>query len=105
MSFIKSGYKLNDNITLGVNVHDPSTGAAASASGSVTFRVYEENGGTPIKTGTLTAQDTGNVTGFYSKTFQILASDGFEQKKDYFARIEAGIGGAIGSTVHKFRIE
>ena len=90
--------------TFTVNTHDPSTGAATDADAAPTYRIYEDETGTPILTGTMTLLDGANTAGFYSERIQLTAAAGFEEGKSYNIYIEAAVGGVTGTTRRSFQM-
>lgn len=67
------------------------TGAATDATGSVSYRVYEDETTTPILTGTMAVLDDSNTTGFYSEQITLSAANGFEVGKRYTVWVSATV--------------
>lgn len=97
-------WNIDNYLTIPLNTHNPATGAEAAATGSPSYRIYEDETATPILTGTLTALDSGNTTGFYSERIQLTAANGFEEGKSYTIRITATIAGISRTAVSTFQI-
>ena len=98
-------WKIDDYLTFTCNTHTPSTGAATDADSVPTYRVYEDETGTPITSGSTAKLDDAGTTGFYSERVQLLAATGFEKGKTYTVYISATVGGTTGTMSHSFQIE
>lgn len=96
--------EIDDTLVFYANTHDPSTGGASDADAPPTYRVYEQETGTAILTGSMALLDTGNTTGFYSESITLSAANGFEVAKNYGIYIEAAVGGTTGTTHHNFDV-
>ena len=94
-----------DMLTFAVNTHSPATGAQTDADSPPSYRIYEDETGTPILTGSMAKLDDANTLGFYSEQVDLDASaPDFEQGKSYNIRIEAIVGGVTGATIMNFQI-
>lgn len=91
-------------LTFAVNTHNPSTGAAADADADPAYRVYEDETGTPILTGTMSKLDDANTLGFYSEQLTLSAANGFERGKAYTVYVAAAVGGITGTTERHFQV-
>jgi hypothetical protein len=89
-------------LVFAVNTHSASTGAATDATGDPAYRVYEDETGTPILTGTMGKLDDANTTGFYSEELTISSGNGFEAGKTYTIYITATVGSIAGTTERHF---
>ncbi len=89
-------------LTFAVNTHSASTGAATDATGDPTYRVYEDETGTPILTGTMAKLDDANTIGFYSEELTISSGNGFEAGRSYTIYISATVGSVTGTTERHF---
>ena len=58
---------LGNNLVFSVCTHNAETGALQDADSPPTYRIYEEEDGTPILTGIMAKLDDSNTTGFYAK--------------------------------------
>jgi hypothetical protein len=94
--------EIDDTLTFSVNTHTPSTGAAVDADSAPTYRIYEDETGAAILTGTMSLLDDANTTGFYSEQITLSAANGLEVGKSYNIRVSATVGGVAGSTVFYF---
>lgn len=98
-------WKINDYLTFTCNTHTPSTGAVTDADAVATYRIYEDETGTAIDTGSTAKLDDAGTTGFYSERIQLLAATGYEKGKTYTIRVSATVGGIAGAMSHTFQIE
>jgi hypothetical protein len=98
-------WKIDDYLTFPCNTHRPDSGAAADATGSVTYRVYEDETASPIVNGNMAVLDDANTTGFYTERIQLTAANGFEKGKSYTIYIEATVNAVVGTMSHTFQIE
>jgi len=69
-----------------------------------TYRIYEDETGTPILTGTMSKLDDDNTTGFYSETIEVTSANGFELFESYTIRYSATINGVAVSHVDSFNV-
>lgn len=98
-------WEIDDLLTFCVNTHDPETGTETDADDVPSYRVYENETGTPILTGSMAKLDDSNTTGFYSEQITLSAANGFEVGKSYNIRITGVVGGVTGSTVRFFQMQ
>lgn len=98
-------WEIDDLLTFTVETHNPSTGAETDADSVPTYRVYEDETGTAIQTGSMALLDDSNTTGFYSEQITLSAANGYEEGKSYRIRISATVGGVTGSTERTFQVE
>lgn len=85
-------FVIDQVIVFAVNTHDPDpagTGDAIDADSAPTYRVYEQETGTPILTGSMAKLDDSNTLGFYSEALTLSAANGFEVDKCYTVRVLA----------------
>lgn len=82
---------LGDTLTFWAQLSQYSTGAVYDATGSVSYRVYEETTDTPVLTGTLAVQDDSNTIGFYRGQISVSPENGFEIGKSYCVRVGATV--------------
>jgi len=94
---------IGDNLTFYAQFND-ATLAATDATGSVAYRVYEEETGTPILTGTMSLLDDSNTTGLYSEQIAISTANGFEADKDYCIRIGATVSAIAQAGIRYFTV-
>lgn len=104
MSYYGS-HKIDDYLVFAANTHDPNTGAGIDADSAPTYRIYEDEDGTAIATGTMAKLDDDNTVGFYSEQIQLTAVIGYEKGKTYHIHIAATVGGVAGSISHDFQME
>lgn len=98
-------WKIDDVLTFTVNTHTPSTGAVTDADAVPTYRVYEDETGTPILTGSTAKLDDAGTTGYYSEQITLSAANGLEKGKTYTIRMSATVGGVTGAMSHTFQME
>lgn len=104
MSYLGT-WQIDDLLTFYANTHRFDTGAATDADSAPSFRVYEDETGTPLLTGSLALLDSSNTTGFYSEQITLSAANGFEVGKQYSVYIEATVNSVVGATHHTFQVE
>ena len=97
-------FNIDDYLTFPGNTHTPSSGAATDADAVPSYRIYEDETGTPIANGSMAKLDDANTIGFYSERIQLLAATGFEVDKTYTIYISAAVGGTTGTMSHTFQI-
>lgn len=97
-------WDIDDYLTIPVNTHTPSTGAATDADAVPTYRVYEDDTGTAIENGSLAKLDDTNTTGFYVLRIQLDAATGYEAGKHYTVYVSATVGSVVGTLSHQFQI-
>ena len=93
---------VGDFLTFTAQTTDPTTGAAIDADSLPTYRIYEDETGTPVLSGTMAFLDAGNTTGYYSER---VALSSLTKGKSYNGRIEATVGGVTGAVPFNFQIE
>lgn len=104
MSYLGS-WKIDNLLTFCVNTHRVDSGVAVDADSVPTYRVYEDETGTPILTGSMALLDSSNTAGFYSEQITLSAANGFEINKCYTIYITATVNGVTGTTNHNFKME
>ncbi|KKN29614.1 hypothetical protein LCGC14_0842280 [marine sediment metagenome] len=97
-------WDIDDLLTWTVNAHDPTTGGVSDGDGVPTYRVYEDETGTPIITGSMALLDDANTVGFYSEQITLSAGNGLEYGKGYSIRVIVTVGGLDGVTIHCFQM-
>jgi hypothetical protein len=98
-------FVIDDTCTFYVNSHTPSTGAAVDADAVPDYRVYEDETGTPILTGSMAKLDDANTTGFYSEQITLSAANGFEVGKSYCIRMTIVVGGVTGTALRALQVK
>lgn len=104
MSYLGS-WKIDDALTFYANTTRFDTGAATDADSAPAYRVYEDETGTPILTGTMALLDSANTAGFYSEQITLSAANGFEKGKCYVIYIAATVNSVAGASHHTLQIE
>jgi hypothetical protein len=74
---------LGDNLVFSICTHDPDTGVLTDADAVPDYRVYEDETGTAILTGSMAKLDDANTTGFYTELLACTTGNGFELGKTY----------------------
>jgi hypothetical protein len=98
-------WNIDDYLTFPANTHAAATGAATDADAVPSYRVYEDETGTAILTGSMAKLDDTNTTGFYSERIQLTAANGFEVGKTYTIYISAAVSSVTGTNSHTFKVE
>lgn len=98
-------WKIDDNLTFPCNTHSPTTGAGTDADSVPSYRVYEDETGTPLLTGSMAKLDDANTVGFYSEQIALSAANGFEKGKSYTIYVSATVSSVTGTMSHSFQIE
>lgn len=100
----RGSYAIDDTLTWYVNSHTPSTGAAVDADAVPGYRVYEDETGTPLLTGSMALLDDANTLGFYSEQITLSAANGFELGKSYCIRTTIVVSGVTGVDLQTFQM-
>lgn len=98
-------WKIDDLVTFTCNTHRVDTGEATDADSVPTYRVYEDETGTAILTGSMALLDSSNTAGFYSEQITLSAANGFEKGKSYNVYISATVNGVTGTMNRFLQIE
>ena len=94
---------IGDNLTFTVCTHDPATGVLTDADALPAYRIYEDETGVAILTGTMAKLDDAATTGFYSELVACTTANGFDARKSYNIYIEATVAGDTGGISFGFR--
>lgn len=97
-------WQIDDALTFTVQLQRFDTGNAADGDSAPSYRVYENETGTPLLTGTMALLDDANTTGFYSEQITLSAANGFEAGKCYTIRIAATVNSVAGATLRVFQV-
>lgn len=98
-------HEIDDLLTFPANTHTAATGAATDADSVPSYRVYEDETGTAILTGSMAKLDDANTTGFYSEQITLSAANGFEIGKSYTIYISATVASVVGTMSHTLQVE
>lgn len=93
---------IGNNLTFSVTTHDPDTGVLTDADAVPAYRVYEDETGTAILTGSMAKLDDANTTGFYSEQLAVTSGNGFEDGKSYNIYITATVDSDEGGLSYSF---
>lgn len=97
---------IGETLTFYLNTFRYDTGAAADATGSPAYRIYEETTDTAILTGSFALLDDSNTTGLYRGQAAITAANGFEHGKSYVVYATATVNAvAMNYIVARFRVD
>jgi hypothetical protein len=94
---------IGDNLVFSICTHDPDTGVLTDAESAPTYRIYEDETGTAILSGTMAKLDDANTTVFYTESIACTAGNGFEEGKTYTVYIEATVDGDTGGICYGFK--
>lgn len=97
-------WEIDDALTFTATTHDPTTGVATDADAVPSYRVYEDETGTAILTGSMALLDSSNTDGFYSEQITLSTANGFEASKSYSIIKTASVGGVTGNAVDTLQI-
>lgn len=97
-------FEINDLLTFTATTHDPLTGSATDADSAPSYRVYEDETGTAILTGTMSLLDSSNTDGVYSEQITLSAANGLEVGKCYTIVKTATVDGVPGNAVDTFQV-
>lgn len=78
------------------------TGNATDADSAPSYRIYEEETGTPLLTGTMALLDSSNTAGLYSEQVTLSAANGFEVGKCYCVYIAGTVNSVAGADIREF---
>lgn len=98
-------WQIDDLLTFTVVTHAAATGALTDADSVPSYRLYEDETGTAILTGSMAKLDDTNTTGHYSEQITLSAANGFEVGKSYSIYITAAVSSVTGATVRNFQVE
>jgi len=98
-----SEVEIGDNLVFSVCTHDPDTGVLTDADAVPDYRVYEDETGTAILTGSMAKLDDANTVGFYSESLACTSGNGFENGKSYSVYIEATVDSDQGGMSYGFK--
>ncbi len=97
-------FYIDDLLTFTANTHAAATGAATDADSVPAYRVYEDETGTAILTGSMAKLDDGNTVGFYSEQITLSAANGFEVGKSYSVYVSAAVSSVTGTVSGGFKV-
>jgi hypothetical protein len=98
-------WEIDDLLTFTVTTHTFATGALTDADAPPDYRIYEDETGTAILTGTMAKLDDASTTGHYSEQVTLSAANGFEVGKSYSVYITAAVSSVTGGAVRNFQVE
>ena len=95
---------IDDLLTFTVTTHRFDTGVLTDADSVPTYRVYEDETGTAILTGSMAKLDDAGTTGFYSEQITLSAANGFEAGKSYSVYVAATVNSVAGGVSASFKV-
>ncbi len=98
-------WKIDDYLTFPANTHRADTGEATDGDGVPTYRIFEDETGIPILTGSMAKLDDANTTGFYTERIQLTAANDFEIGKSYTIYVEVTVNSVVGTMAHTFQMK
>lgn len=98
-----SEVEIGDNLVFSITTHDPDTGVLTDADSAPSYRIYEDETGTAILTGTMAKLDDANTTGFYTESVAATSANGFENGKTYTVYITATVDTDQGGISYGFK--
>lgn len=103
MSYLGS-FSIDDLLTFVAQSCDPATGEDIDTDAVPDYRVYEDETGSPLLTGSMAKLDDSNTIGFYSEQITLSAANGFETGKCYTVRKTAAVDGVSASSFDTFQV-
>lgn len=94
---------IGDNLVFSICTHDPDTGVLTDADAAPSYRVYEDETGVAILTGTMAKLDDAGTTGFYTEQIACTAANGFEDRRSYTIYVQATVDTDTGGISYGFR--
>jgi len=104
MNIAQGPHYIDDTLVFSVTTSDAATGALTDADAVPDYRVYEDETGTAILTGSMAKLDDTNTTGFYSEQITLSAANGFEVGKSYNIYVTAAVDSVTGGTSGGFKV-
>lgn len=98
-----TSWKIDDLYTFTLSVN--GTSGAVDADSVPSYRIYEDETGTAILTGSMAKLDDAGTTGFYSEQVTLSAANGLEKGKSYNIIMCAVISAVTHCTTEVFQIE
>jgi hypothetical protein len=95
--------EIGDSLVFSVCTHDPDTGVLTDADSAPSYRVYEDETGTAILTGSMAKLDDANTAGFYTESIACTSANGFESGKTYTVYIAATVDSDTGGISYGFK--
>lgn len=98
-------WHIDDLLTFTVVTHKVDTGVLTDADSVPSYRIYEDETGTAILTGSMAKLDDSNTTGFYSEQITLSAANGFENGKSYAIYVSATVNSVVGGQTLNFKVD
>lgn len=98
-----TSWKIDDLYTFTTSTN--GSAGIVDADSVPTYRIYEDETGTAVLTGSMAKLDDAGTTGFYSEQVTLSAANGFEKGKSYNIIICAAISSTTACATDIFQIE
>lgn len=102
-AWASTSWKIDDTYTFTLSVN--GTSGAVDADSVPSYRVYEDETGTAILTGSMAKLDDANTTGYYSEQITLSTANGLEKGKSYNIILCATVSSTTSCTNETFQIE
>src|SRR3990170_8703456 len=102
-AWASTSWKIDDVYTFTLSVNGSS--GAVDADSVPSYRVYEDETGTAILTGSMAKLDDAGTTGFYSEQLTLSAANGLEKGKSYNVIMCAAVSSISHCATEAFQIE
>src|SRR3972149_6324440 len=102
-AWASTSWKVDDLYTFTLSVNGSS--GAVDADSVPSYRVYEDETGTAILTGSMTKLDDANTTGYYSEQLILSAANGLEKGKSYNIIMCAAVSSITHCATESFQVE
>src|SRR3990172_1404726 len=101
--YASTSWKIDDLYTFTLSVNGAA--GATDADSVPSYRVYEDETGAAILTGSMAKLDDAGTTGFYSEQVTLSAANGLEKGKSYNVIICATVSSTTYCTTETFQME
>src|SRR3990172_4920168 len=101
--YASTSWKIDDLYTFTLSVNGAA--GATDADSVPSYRVYEDETGAAILTGSMAKLDDAGTTGFYSEQLTLSAANGLEKGKSYNVIMCALVSSVTYCTTESFQIE
>jgi len=98
-----TSWKIDDTYTFTLSVNNAA--GAVDADSAPSYRVYEDEAGTAILTGSMALLDDANTTGYYSEQITLSAANGLEKGKSYNIIMCATVSSVTHCATEAFQME
>lgn len=95
---------IDDLLTFTANTRRFDTGPGTDADSVPSYRIYEDETGTAILSGSMAKLDDANTVGFYSEQITLSAANGFEVGKSYAIYVSATVNSVTDTVSFNFKV-